>query len=401
MRYRSRIRVLINAFSARLGGGQTYLTNLLEFLPEEMLAEVYILAPDSLEIPEQRSNIHRVRVHWPVKNPVGRAIWEKMFLRKLARTLEADVLFCPGGLIGPRASRDCRSVMAFQNMMPFDLIQRKRYPLGYTRVRNWLLKGVTLRSMAKADKVICISEFGRQVIERHAPELSGKTAVIPHGVGASFRRERAERPEWLPREDYILYVSILDVYKAQIEVLRAFALLKLRRRKKEKLVFAGPQSPYYTKKVRKEIKRLGLENDVLLAGPVPYTELPALYQNALINIFASECENCPNILLEALASGRPLFASNRPPMPELGGDAAIYFDPSAPAELAEKLLAVIDDPTRLKELSAKARTRSQLYDWEQSARSTWTAISELVSAPASGRTDVSIRDHLLRAIARD
>ncbi len=374
---------MINAFSARQGGGQTYLKRLLEFLHEEMPIDVFVLAPDSLDLPTGRSNIHRIRVHWPVENPVTRPVWERVHLPRLARRLKVDILFCPGGVIGASVPRNCKSVTTVQNMIPFDLVQRRRYPLGYMRVRNWLLKRLTLRSVAKADRVICNSEFGRQVIERHAPGLAGKTTVIPNGIGAPFRTKHAVRPEWLPKEEYILYVSVLDVYKAQVEVLRAFALLKQRRPTSEKLVLAGPQCPYYTKRVRDEIERLSLRNEVILAGPVPHDQLPALYQSALINIFASECENCPNILLEALASGRPLFASSRPPMPEFGGDAPIYFDPSVPEELAAKLTSIIDDPARMEELSAKAKLRSQLYSWDISGRATWRAISELVRTPVA------------------
>jgi glycosyltransferase involved in cell wall biosynthesis len=380
--HETRLKVLVNAFSARLGGGQTYLTSLLEFLHEDIPVDAFVLAPDSLELPEQRPNIHRVHVRWPVENPAARAVWERVGLARLIRRLEVDVLFCPGGIIGASVPTGCKSVTMFRNMIPFDSVQSRKYPLGYMRVRNWILKLAMLRSMAEADRVICLSEFGRQVIESNKTGLSEKTIVIPHGIGPRFRANHARRPHWLFAGDYILYVSILDVYKAQVEVLRAYALLKQRRLTREKLVLVGPERPYYAKKVRDEIGRLALGNDILLAGPVSHDQLPSLYQNALINIFASECENCPNIMLEALASGRPLLASNRPPMPEFGGDAAIYFDPSAPEDLAEKLSSVIDDPTRLAELAAKAKKRSQLYDWDRTARTTWTAIGELVSAHA-------------------
>jgi len=144
------LKVLVNAFSARLGGGQTYLANLLEFLPEDAAVEVFVLAPDSLELPERR-NVHRIRVRWPVENPATRAIWERACLARLATRLEADVLFCPGGIIGSRVPPGCKSVTTFQNMIPFDLVQRRKYPLGYMRVRNWLLERVMLRSMEKAD----------------------------------------------------------------------------------------------------------------------------------------------------------------------------------------------------------------------------------------------------------
>jgi glycosyltransferase involved in cell wall biosynthesis len=370
----ARFKVLINAFSARLGGGQTYLTNLLDFLSDDTPVEVFVLVPDSLRLPEDRANIHRIHVRWPVENPATRALWERIYLPRLVRELGADVLFCPGGIIGANIPRGCKSVTTFQNMIPFDSNQRRKYPLGYMRVRNWLLKRIMVRSMAKADRVICGSEFARQVIVKIAPALMAKTIVIPHGINSHFRGDHLRRPEWLPGENYILYVSILDVYKAQLEVVRAYALLKQYRRTNEKLILAGPERQPYAQKVRDEIIRLGLEQDVFLAGSVEQDQLPALYQNALINIFASECENCPNIMLEALASGRPLLSSNRPPMPEFGGDAPIYFEPSSPEDLANKLLSIIDDPVRMGELSDKAAQRSLLYDWDRAWRATWDLI---------------------------
>jgi glycosyltransferase involved in cell wall biosynthesis len=368
------MRIVVNALSAREGGGQTYVINLLQSFPERFAAEIFILAPDSLALPLSKKNFTKIQVKWPVENPFTRAIWEWLYLPKLLTRLDADVLFCPGGIIGGRVPESCKTVTMFRNMIPFNLMQRQRYGLGYTRVRNWLLECALSRSMAKADRVICISEFARRVIEQKVSGLPGKTIVIPHGINPIFRENHQPRPAWLPVGDYILYVSILDVYKAQLEVVRAFALLKARRPTSEKLVLTGPERSNYARKVRDEIDRLGLRDDVVLTGPVSHNDLPALYRHALINIFASECENCPNIMLEALASGRPLLASCREPMPEFGGDAAIYFDPSSPNELAAELVSVIDDPDRQREMSYRARERSLLYDWEQTARTTWDFI---------------------------
>ena len=369
-------RIVVNALSARQGGGQTYVMNLLESLPERSAAQIFILAPDTLSLPLRKKNVTKIHVKWPVENPFTRAIWEWFYLPKLLKQLDADVLFCPGGIIGGRVPEGCKTVTMFRNMIPFSLMQRKRYRLGYMRVRNWLLERTLSRSMAKADRVICISEFARRVIEQKLSGLPGKTIVIPHGINSIFRENHQPRPAWLPAGEYILYVSILDVYKAQLEVVRAFSLLKARRPTSEKLVLTGPDRSHYARKVRDEIERLGLQNDVVLTGPVSHNDLPALYRHALINVFASECENCPNIMLEALASGRPLLASSRPPMPEFGGDGAIYFDPSSPDELAVKLASVIDNPERLQEMSYRARERSLLYDWEQTARTTWDLIQK-------------------------
>jgi glycosyltransferase involved in cell wall biosynthesis len=374
------MRVLINAFSARLGGGQTYLLNLLKFLPKENVPEIFVLAADSFKLPTDRSNIKRIHIEWPVENPFARSIWERLFLSGLLSKLEADVLFCPGGIIDTRPPKNCKTATMFRNMIPFDLIQRQKYSFGYMRMRNWILQRVMLKSMLQANLVIFVSEFAKKVIEKHTHGLLKETIVIPHGISPHFRvseNNNLSKPDWLPTEGYLLYVSILDFYKAQVEVVQGYALLKQRRKTKEKLVLVGPENSVYGRKVRVEINRLGLKNDVILAGSIPYGELPAVYHHALINIFASESENCPNILLEALAAGRPLVISNRPPMPEFGGDAVIYFDPSSPEELAEKLAAVIDKPAYIEELSFKARKRSLLYDWATTARLTWDAIERL------------------------
>ena len=371
------MRIFINALSARLGGGQTYLFNLLEYLPEEVNDEIFVLAPPSFKLPSGRANIKRVHIKWPTENPFLRAAWEKFCMPGLLRELSADVLFCPGGIIGARAPHGCRTVTMFRNMIPFDPVQRSRYRPGYMRIRNWLLEKILLQSMIAADLVIFISEFAKQVIEKRAPGLIKHSVVIPHGISPQFRvagMTDLPRPDWLPRQNYLLYVSTLDVYKSQIEVVCGFALLKQSRKTSEKLVLAGPENPDYGRKVRAEVARLQLQNDVIVAGPVPYHELPSVYGHALINIFASQSENCPNILLEALAAGRPVLSSDFPPMPEFGGNAVVYFDPGSPRDLAEKLASVIDNQEYMKMLSDKARERAAIYDWKNSAIATWNAI---------------------------
>lgn len=374
------MKVLINAFSARQGGGQTYLLNLLKFIPTDMRAEVFVLAPYSFQIPLDHENVKRIQINWPVKNPFLRALWEKVRLPRLLRELGIDILFCPGGIITTTPPPRCKTVTMFRNMIPFDLSQRQKYPLGYARVRNWILQRVMLRSMQQADLVIFISEYARKVIERFSERPLGLTQVIPHGINPNYRNidsTTVVRPSWLPKEDYLLYVSTLDVYKAQVQVVQAFAKLKQLRVTTEKLLLIGPENPYYGKKVRDEIRLNRLDDDVLIIGTIPYSELPAVYCHALVNVFASESENCPNILLEALAAGRPVLASNRPPMPEFGGNAAVYFDPELPGELAEKLAHILENPAVMVEMSALAKQRSFLYDWHVAAQQTWRAISAL------------------------
>jgi glycosyltransferase involved in cell wall biosynthesis len=373
--------VLVNALSARQGGGQTYVTNLLDHLPRCAPIAIYVLAPDTLTLPSDDPRIRRIPVRWPLQSPFLRAVWEKFRLPALLSQLRADVLFCPGGIIGSRVPRGCKTVTMFRNMIPFSDVQNRRYRPGYMRLRNFLLKRAFLRSMGSADLVIFLSDYARTTIEAHLGDRLGNAVTIPHGLARTFRRPdtppNPSRARMLPLEGYLLYVSTLDYYKAQIEVVKAFALLREKRVTKEKLVLVGPEYPEYGQAVRKTIADLRLQDSVLLTGAVPHAEMPEIYRNSIVNIFASECENCPNILIEALSSGRPVLSSHYPPMPEFGGDAALYFDPRSPDDLAEKLAALLVDPPRMKDLAARAENRSQLFDWESCAQRTWQSILAL------------------------
>jgi glycosyltransferase involved in cell wall biosynthesis len=374
------LRVLINALSARLGGGQTYIVNLLKFLPPENSVEVFLLAPDSLEIPADCKNVTRIHAGGAAENPFLRAVWERAHLPRLLRQLRANVLFCPGGIIGAKIPREFKTVTMFRNMIPFADPQRSKYPLGYSRVRHWLLKRAILQSMKKADLVIFISEYARRIIEDEVGGQLKKIEVIPNGINPIFRvsKNRNHQTAWRRFGGYILYVSSVDFYKAQVEVVQAYALLKKRRQTNEKLILVGPEFPDYGRKVREEIAKLCLQEDVLLLGMVPYEKMPELYQNAVVNIFASECETCPNILLEALAAGRPMVVSKCDPMPEFAGDAVLYFDPKSPDELAHSLAMLLEDSELTFQLGNRALERSMLYDGSHTVGRTWNAINGLV-----------------------
>nr|WP_321404168.1 glycosyltransferase family 1 protein [uncultured Desulfobacter sp.] len=374
------MRVLINAFSARLGGGQTYLINLLNHIPDRSELEVVLAVPDDLKLSLPKTKITRLNPAFPVKNPILRALWEKVFLSRLLRKHKIDVLFSPGGVVSASIPKGCKSITMFRNMMPFDIVQRQKYPLGYMRMRNWILEKVMLNSMLRADLVIFISNYAHGVIEKKAKGRLKKTAIIPHGINPRFRIVSGNadcRPEWLPDKDYFLYVSILDVYKAQLELVRGYAKLKTKRPNLAKFILIGPDFTRYARLVREEIIALNLENDVLILGEIPYHELEAAYHHAQLIIFASECENCPNILLESLAAGKPMMVSNRPPMPEFGGNAVIYYDPTSPNDFAAKMDMVLAKPKLLKELAKRSSARSLNYNWQTSATLTWDHIAKI------------------------
>ncbi len=374
------MKIFINALSSRSGGAQKYLENLLAHYDKSSNNEIFIVAPNNHNIPLNQKNIIKVELsNYVGKNPFLRIIWEVFFLPRILINLQINILFCPGGSFSGNLPINCKLVTTFQNMMPFDLEQRSKYPFGYMRVRNWLLERKLMSSMLKSDLVIFISDFAKNLIENKAKNKIIHSVTIPHGIDPIFFRKLDDNmplPEGFPQE-FLLYVSTIDVYKAQVEVVKSYSLLKSRNPNTPKLIFIGAEYAPYGKVVRKLIEMYKLEDDILIKKAIPNQDLPSLYQHATINIFASMTENCPFILLEALASGRPLVVSNFPPMPEFGSDAVEYFDPSNPVELADLLEELLSNDNLSIELSQNALERSKFFDWSVSAKRTWESINSL------------------------
>lgn len=378
------MQILVNALSARLGGGQTYLLNLLHRVPQGDGWKIFLLCPDSLDLTGLPKNIERIDAGLKLDNPFRRALWERSNLGRLAKALGAELLFCPGGLL-PSGSLPAalKTAVTFQNMLPFDWEQRKRYPFGYRRLRDWLLERGLASSMRQADLVIFISRHAREFIQRELGPFRGNSVVIPHGIDARFfppSNARSPLPWDAPAGDYFLYVSFIDHYKSQIEVVRAFARVRQLSGTQATLVLVGAENPSYGEAVRREIEALQLNGAVKVMGNLPHQALPILYQRASINLFASCTENCPNILLEMMASGRPALVSERGPMPEFGGPTVTYFDPDNVAQLAERWMALLSNPEQGKRMAQSAMERVSAMQWEKAAQATWDAMATIVRA---------------------
>src|SRR6185436_14566626 len=91
------MRILVNGLSARLGGGQTYLRNLLAYAPPKW--KIFVLCTNTFDFSSLPRNVERVPIDSDLNNPFYRVLWEQMHLSALAKKLETDVLFAPGGLL--------------------------------------------------------------------------------------------------------------------------------------------------------------------------------------------------------------------------------------------------------------------------------------------------------------
>jgi glycosyltransferase involved in cell wall biosynthesis len=116
------------------------------------------------------------------------------------------------------------------------------------------------------------------------------------------------------------------------------------------------------------------------SGPEPFDALHRHYQAADVGVFASSCENLPNILIEAMAAGVPIACSDRGPMPEVLGDAGVYFDPEQPQEIADALGRLAQDAALRARLAQSAWLGAQAYSWGRCARDTFAFVAQVARA---------------------
>ena len=102
------------------------------------------------------------------------------------------------------------------------------------------------------------------------------------------------------------------------------------------------------------------------------------HRRAEVFVYASSCENLPNILIEAMAAGLPIASSSRGPMPEVLGDAGLYFDPEDPAGLALRLRELAESHELRASLAQRAFERAAGYRWDRCAEQTFAFLAEVL-----------------------
>lgn len=124
-------------------------------------------------------------------------------------------------------------------------------------------------------------------------------------------------------------------------------------------------------------------------GEMAHEDLEAAYHNADGFIFASSCENLPNILIEAMSAGIPIASSNSPPMPDVLGDAGFYFAPSDSKSISLCVKEMLDHPDKRFLRARQAFERSSQYSWEKCSIATFEFISRIkATAPSFLRSDL-------------
>lgn len=287
------------------------------------------LEPDCPTGPELYDHGSRKRPSFPY--------WEQWILPRLARESGADVLVCPYNTGPLRLHPRIRLVLVVHDLIFMD----KSFERSISRVQNVgrHYRRVVVPLVAKrAVEVITVSEHSKQRIIETLGVPEARITVIPNAVGEFWfqgaERSRSGRP-------YILTVSGEAPSKNLNRLIEAFALTH-RTRPEIRLIVAGVR-PALHGHFRKLACFLGVEDDVTFAPFVTDEELRKLYQDAELYVCASLSEGFGIPIIEAMALGVPLACSRTSSIPEVCGDAALYFDPCDSESISNTLIDLLTE----------------------------------------------------------
>jgi len=279
---------------------------------------------------------------------------------------------------------DCPAVITMHDAFNFEQNKTSNYapPVSWAEWAYFLW--AIPRSLARARRVLCVSETTAQELRRRVPQAKDKLRVVPHGVSRCFRV--LESPsDFQARcvelvgstEPFFLSIGGVSPNKNHFRMLRAFAAAFPEGSKVRLAVVNrfGDPAP-----LRKLARKLGVSDRYISLGSPSDLDLVALLNGAAALAFCSTVEGFGLPILEAMACGCPVLTSTLSCMPEVAGDAALFADPYDLEDMARAMRRLLTEPGLAAELSARGLERAKRFTWERAARSTLEVYEECLKS---------------------
>src|SRR3989344_7517158 len=247
--------------------------------------------------------------------------------------------------------------------------------------KNWLIftikrsvyKIVNKIAARKSAALLTYTKFVKDDVARFARTNSRKITVTY--LAADKIEEEPELVEGLEDSQFIMYIGRPLPHKNLGRLIEAFALLK-QSHPKLKLVLAGKKDMLYRRHAA-DVKTKGIQ-DVIFTGFVSEGQLRWLYENTTAYIFPSLSEGFGLPGLEAMVAGAPVVSSSATCLPEVYGEAVVYFDPLDVEDMAAKIASVIDSKAKADGLREKGKKQAAKYSWKRMAEQTLEVYKEVL-----------------------
>ena len=367
----SPIRIGIDGANILLGGGVTHLLELLSAIDaQQMQVDKIYLWSGKQTLAQMPERDWLIKVNPPsLDGSIWRRIWWQAWsLSDAAKKAQCDVLLVPGGsYVGSFHP----VVTMSQNLFPFEWSAIAKNGWSPRALKFLALRLVQSSSFRRSDGVIFLTQYAKDTVLKTTGQLKGACDVISHGLNPRFHYQTKTQ---LPMSAYneqkpfeLLYVSMIDVYKNQAQVVLAVDALRIKGYPLA-LTLVGPSEPRALKQLQAVINQVDPHGAWLhYLGPIAYEQINTHYQQADLGIFASSCETFGMIVLEKMAAGLPLACSNQSSMKEILGEGGLYFNPNNIGSITNAIEQYLLSPLLREEKLRRALAEVGNYSWGQSA----------------------------------
>ncbi|MDD5606011.1 MAG: glycosyltransferase family 1 protein [Patescibacteria group bacterium] len=242
-------------------------------------------------------------------------------------------------------------------------------------LRRVVYRQVMRQSCENATRIIAVSKGTKTDIVKYLGINADKIDVIYESAPKRYRdkvepkRLEAIKAKHNISRPYFLYVGEWRPHKNLVRLIRAFATFKRQYQLDYQLVLVGKLDPF-APEIPETIKQLGLQDDVITTGYVADQDLPYFYAGAFAFIFPSLYEGFGIPPLEAMAAGVPVISSNASVMPEILGDAALFFNPKSLEDIAQAMYKLATTFRLQKELKDKGFQQIKKYSYTKMVKET-------------------------------
>lgn len=381
------MRIGIDATSITSGGGLTHLQELIASTTSQYpTISLYVWGSEHV-LSSLHSSSHLTKISPKSLNGsfLARFFWQTFFLKYSALFHRIDILLVTGstylGSFRP-------FVVISQNLLPFMPRELFRYFPSIAFIKLILLHLTQSLTFNRANGVIFLSQYAFHAVSQFPWIRLQNYCHIPHGISSIFTKEPLPQN---PITSYdvsnpfrLIYVSIIDLYKHQINVAKAVHYIRSRYNLPLHLTLVGPAYPKALSRFLSAFPPAENKSWLSYESLVPYQSLPGFYHNADMAVYASSCENLPITLLEHASAGLPVACSSRGPMPSIMRNSSIYFNPEDPYSIADSILTMINNPQLRSTLSSSSFSISQSYTWNTTSKSTLDYLHQVFTSLRPG-----------------
>ncbi|MCX6745227.1 MAG: glycosyltransferase family 1 protein [Candidatus Parcubacteria bacterium] len=340
------------------------LTDHIFTLDKENDYYLFLLEPVFSEYQPTHPNVHKIKVtsHWYSLAEQTTFLWE-------INKYKLDLMHFPHFNAPIFYNRP--RIVTIHDIIP------KFFP-GHKQ-KSWLRKLayelVIKTNLRKSVKIIASSEHTKQDLIRYFSLKPEKIEVVHLGIESHFQNSKnydkikGLKDQYQITKPFIFFLSVWRNHKNFEGLISAFEILKNKGNFEYQLVLGGQEDPHY-QNIRQKIEHSVFKNDIITPGFISDDDLPLFYNAADLVAIPSFYEGFGLIGLEAMACGTPVVSSNTTSLPEINGDAALYFEPKNIEQMAKVISSVLTNPELKAQLVAKGYQRIIKFSWNECAQRT-------------------------------